>query len=568
MRRMKVKVLGVAALLALLALTASTLGDEGQPGNDAAVNPVDGIIQVSTNKSGYAHGEPVPIVISNVGAISLGGSPFLDIYNDTGPVFSVSVDDLPSFLDPGESFTYVWEQRNTEGRQVSGGSYVASGGYKTGCCIEGDDASFYIEHGRQETWMLETVEALGKIGYDTDISVDADDHIHISYYDFGVADLKYACWKNGEWSVQNVDTAGDAGLYSSLAVDADGVPHISYYDATNQDLKYAVKENGAWATEAVDTAGDAGSYTDTVIDANGNVHVSYYATTDRALRYARRVSNAWDTEDVATDIRVYGTTAIALDSQQSPHLCYYDLTSYTTWYLKYARRAARGWEIEVVDPNLYYFWNPPGAGIAIDKQDRIHIGYAAWKQWNLNYAWKAGDEWNLETVDSEGDVDGYASLALDSRGYPHISYVDRSNSALKHANKIQYEPDTPAQPTGPATVRRGRDYTYTTSTIDFDGDEIRFGWDWNGDGMVDEWTGFYTSGQEASVRHSWDEQGTYAVRVMAEDSTGRQSDWSPPLSISVPYVATGHHLLLRLLLSWIGNGASSLRPLILSFFFL
>ncbi|MDD5779160.1 MAG: hypothetical protein PHU95_06905, partial [Candidatus Thermoplasmatota archaeon] len=239
MRRMQMKAMGAVAMLTLLALTASTLGNEGQPENGAAVNSVDGIIQVSTNKSGYAYGEPVPIVISNVGTISLGGSPFLDIYNDTGPVFSASVDDLPSYLDPGESFTYVWEQRNTEGRQVSGSNYVASGGYKTGCCIEGDDASFYIEPAQQETWMLETVEALGKIGYDTDISVDADDHVHISYYDFGAADLKYACRKNGEWSVQNVDTAGDVGLYCSLAVDADGVPHISYYDATNQDLKYA-----------------------------------------------------------------------------------------------------------------------------------------------------------------------------------------------------------------------------------------------------------------------------------------------------------------------------------------
>ena len=42
-------------------------------------------------------------------------------------------------------------------------------------------------------------------------------------------------------------------------------------------------------------------------------------------------------------------------------------------------------------------------------------------------------EWGIETVDSAGDVGEYCSLALDSSGYPHISYRDKDNDALKHA---------------------------------------------------------------------------------------------------------------------------------------
>ena len=37
---------------------------------------------------------------------------------------------------------------------------------------------------------------------------------------------------------------------------------------------------------------------------------------------------------------------------------------------------------------------------------------------------RADPSWHIQTVDSRGDVGEYTSLALDSRGYPHISYQD------------------------------------------------------------------------------------------------------------------------------------------------
>ncbi|MDH5691148.1 MAG: hypothetical protein OEY81_06965, partial [Candidatus Bathyarchaeota archaeon] len=42
-------------------------------------------------------------------------------------------------------------------------------------------------------------------------------------------------------------------------------------------------------------------------------------------------------------------------------------------------------------------------------------------------------EWDIQTVDSEGVVGSYSSMALDSSGNPHISYLDNTNEALKYA---------------------------------------------------------------------------------------------------------------------------------------
>jgi len=80
----------------------------------------------------------------------------------------------------------------------------------------------------------------------------------------------------------------------------------------------------------------------------------------------------------------------------------------------------------------------------------------------------------------------------------------------------------------------GVPYTYSARAIDPDDDVIKYGWDWNGDGTVDEWTrSYYPSGKEVNVTHSWDEAGTYYVYVKAEDIVGEQSDFSTVLAVSI-----------------------------------
>lgn len=94
-------------------------------------------------------------------------------------------------------------------------------------------------------------------------------------------------------------------------------------------------------------------------------------------------------------------------------------------------------------------------------------------------------------------------------------------------------PNTPNTPTGPTSATTGTSLTYQTSTTDTDGDQVKYGFDWNGDGTVDSWTGFFSSGAIVNKAHIWSSAGTYQVQVLAEDTYGSQSTFSTPLTVII-----------------------------------
>jgi len=95
-------------------------------------------------------------------------------------------------------------------------------------------------------------------------------------------------------------------------------------------------------------------------------------------------------------------------------------------------------------------------------------------------------------------------------------------------------PKTPSRPSGNASGKANDEYTYTTSTLDPDGDYIYYQWDW-GDGTTSEWYGPYLSSEICNASHTWTSKGNYEIKVKAKDSNGAESDWSDPLSITMPY---------------------------------
>jgi len=94
-------------------------------------------------------------------------------------------------------------------------------------------------------------------------------------------------------------------------------------------------------------------------------------------------------------------------------------------------------------------------------------------------------------------------------------------------------PQTPSQPSGPNTGVVGIINTYSTSSTEPNGDLIKYGWDWDGDNTVDDWTDYYPSGQTVSIDHFWTSPGTYNVKVKAKDEFDTESSFSPTKQVQI-----------------------------------
>jgi len=88
-------------------------------------------------------------------------------------------------------------------------------------------------------------------------------------------------------------------------------------------------------------------------------------------------------------------------------------------------------------------------------------------------------------------------------------------------------PNIPTKPSGSNMGAIGDTLNFTTMSSDPNGDNIRFGWDWNSDDIVDEWTKYYPSGEICDISHIWLTSGIYNIKVKAEDQNGAKSDYSP-----------------------------------------
>ena len=79
------------------------------------------------------------------------------------------------------------------------------------------------------SWYKQTVDCNGQsVGLETSLALDSSDYPHISYYDQGNGNLKYAFWDCSHWNIQTVDSEGNVGRGSSIALDSSDYPHISY----------------------------------------------------------------------------------------------------------------------------------------------------------------------------------------------------------------------------------------------------------------------------------------------------------------------------------------------------
>ncbi len=176
-----------------------------------------------------------------------------------------------------------------------------------------------------------------------------------------------------------------------------------------------------WNIYVVDSLGNVGLFTSLALDSRGNPHISYYDSTNEDLKYARWNGTGWTIETVDSVFFVGAHTSIALGSDDRPHISYTERV-FDVRNLKYAKLTEgwSRWKQETVDSGIFPF---QFTSIALDSKGNPHISYRGDE--SLKYAEWNGSAWVNETVDPELGAGTFNSMALDSNDNPHISYAYR-----------------------------------------------------------------------------------------------------------------------------------------------
>jgi len=243
----------------------------------------------------------------------------------------------------------------------------------------------------------------------------------------------------GSWQVSSV--AEDIRYYpfASVAYSPDNVPHVVYRNNVTRNMLHSWRPAGTgWNTEVIGQS--AGTFTTSVaIGPNGIPSITYGdGLYFGNMMFASKGDGRWDRTIVARgsmgDAGQF--SSLAFDRQGAPHIAYNDGQVLATLYYASKNLSTGEWKFSMIDDDGAYTGDAGySPSLKIDASDHPHVAYISDDPWGLRYATtRDGTNWTVTKLD---ELDRYnffsrtytgVSLALDSRGYPHISYYNQTTS--------------------------------------------------------------------------------------------------------------------------------------------
>jgi hypothetical protein len=224
---------------------------------------------------------------------------------------------------------------------------------------------------------------------------------------------------------------------SAMTLDMANKAHIIYLDRGLFNLMY-IRPDGSQMTiddaRPYETNMKGGSLA--IARSKNNVIGVVYLDKNKKLKYRELINGAW--VPAAASAVVDNTTsaafpALTFDQDGNPWISYYDQLNGGLWV---ARRIGSAWSSKQIDPGKY---TGTGTSIVADRQNGIHISYfdtsvpvLKYAYWNRNGENWNRENWSIQTMTSSlvGKERKYSSIALDSKGMPHI--------AFSNAGSLQY----------------------------------------------------------------------------------------------------------------------------------
>lgn len=296
---------------------------------------------------------------------------------------------------------------------------------------------FFFSINANAVWNISTVDNDGDVGAYTSLALDSNNNPHISYFEYqGWSDnrdhgvVKYISASGGVWNTPVVvDQTDSTGHWISLAIDSNNYPHISYHDFGNKLLKYAHYNGNQWSIETgLGEVNLDGDYSSIAIDRDDNPHISFRRVDQDRVAYTKLFGAQWNLQTFDNPGRV---TSLSLDNNENPHISYYFDDGVVQPYLIYAYFdiVANDWISMTVDLTAQGAWN----SLALDSRGRPHISYRDVDNKHLKYAYYDGN-WHIDTVDFlPVELGRFNSIAIDSTNSPHVAYYDVLNGSLKYA---------------------------------------------------------------------------------------------------------------------------------------
>jgi hypothetical protein len=237
------------------------------------------------------------------------------------------------------------------------------------------------------------------------------------------------------------------------------------------------------------------------------------------LKYAELTDSGWQITEIDSlrdpdghEWMCFSSSSLALGPDDSPHVCYVHLVDDTLMYscLKYARFNDISWEITTIDSVPTESFCP---SLDVDKSGKPHVTYCL--RDHLKYACLTDSLWDKELIDV-GRV-GESSIALDSSGCAHVSYVSWPlstwNGELRYARKSHGTEERRKVPLSGSLAVRGPNPFAGVTTFDY---SIVSNETWVRLEVID------LAGRLVRTLANGNRQaGSYVVRWEGEDDTGR-----------------------------------------------
>ncbi|MCW4025383.1 MAG: hypothetical protein NWF01_10180 [Candidatus Bathyarchaeota archaeon] len=137
------------------------------------------------------------------------------------------------------------------------------------------------------------------------------------------------------------------------------------------------------------------------------------------------INSSFNAQKVSVGIN----SALALSPNDNP------IIVFNNQGIKYAYWTGSQWNIQTVDTSTDKNTYP---SLALDSKGNPHICYTGQNQ-ELKYATLTNTTWNIQTINSTHSYDGTPSIAIDTKDKPHIYYAQAMNagpfkSSVKYAS--------------------------------------------------------------------------------------------------------------------------------------